>query len=110
MISPYDSGGTQKGTDDGRELQGGAFPTGYYSDRRPLVYRVPVEHAPRGRTHARTWGPRGSFDRQPVGHQIQPTAGRGVPPPQAPGGPQLADGRDLHPRQGGVALSLSRGG
>src|SRR5262245_32530483 len=97
MISPYDSGGTQKGRDDGRELQGGPFPTGDYSDRRPLVYRVPVEHAPRGRTPARTRRPRRSLDHQPLGDQIQPAARRGVPPPQAARLGQLEDGRNIYP-------------
>jgi hypothetical protein len=33
-----------------------------------------------------------SFHGQSLGHQVQLTAGRGIPPPPAPGLDQLADG------------------
>src|SRR5215471_14180054 len=78
--------------DDGDQLQRGSFPSRYYSDGCPLVCRLPLEHAPRRRTHAGTWGPRGSLDYQPVGGQIQPAAGGTLSPPQATGVDQLADG------------------
>ena len=51
--------------------------------------------------------PRRSLHHQPVGHQIQPAAGGGLPPPQAAGVGQLADGRDLYQGQRRVALSVS---
>ena len=35
-----------------------------------LVCRLPLEHTPRRRTHARTWGPRRSLDHQPLGGQV----------------------------------------
>ena len=55
-------------------------------------------------------GPRGSRDDQPLGGQIQPTARRGVPSPQAPGVRQLAHGRNLHQGERRVVLPLSGGG
>ena len=39
-------------------------------------------------------------------HQVVADAGESVSPPQAAGWPELADGRDVHPRQGGMAVSL----
>ncbi|SIT47971.1 hypothetical protein BN2475_860029 [Paraburkholderia ribeironis] len=36
-----------------------------------------------------------------LGHQAVAGAGEGVSPPQAPGWQELADGRDVHSRQGG---------
>src|SRR5215471_19338993 len=96
--------------DDGDQLQRGSFPSRHYPDGRPLVYRLPCEHAPRRRTDARTWGPRGSLDHQPVGGQIQPAPGRSLSLPQATGVGQLADGRDLYQGERPVVLSLSSGG
>src|SRR5262245_15105674 len=64
--------GAKEARDDGDQLQRGAFSSRHYSDGCPLVCRLPLEHAPRRRTHARTWGPRGSLDHQPVGGQYRP--------------------------------------
>ena len=38
------------------------------------------------------WCPRGSRHDQSLGPEVQPAIGRGVSPPQAAGGSQLADG------------------
>src|SRR4026207_1235529 len=96
--------------DDGNQLQRGPFPARHYSDGRPLVCRLPFERAPRRRTHAGTWGPRGSLDHQPMGGQIQPAAGSSFSPPQATSVDQLADGRDVYQGERPVVLSLSRRG
>src|SRR5437870_9531027 len=96
--------------DDGDQLQRGPFPSRHYADGCPLVCRLPLEHAPRRRTHARTRGPRGSLDHQPVGGQIQPAPGGSLSPPQATGVGQLAHGRNLYQGQRPVVLPLSRRG
>jgi putative transposase len=56
MVSPPTHAAKEE-RDEGDQLQRGPFPTRHYSDGRPLVYRLPLEHTPRRRTHARTWGP-----------------------------------------------------
>src|SRR4029434_4448348 len=43
--------------DDGDQLQRGPFPSRPYSHGSPLVYRLPLEHAPCRRPHGGTWGP-----------------------------------------------------
>jgi DDE superfamily endonuclease len=67
---------------------------------RSLVRSLSVEYASCGRTHAGTWGPCGSRDRQPMGREVQSPTGRGLSSPEAAGMEQLADGRDLHQGQG----------
>src|SRR5215467_7887062 len=96
--------------DNGAQLQRGSFPTRHYADGRPLVCRLPFAQAPRRRTPAGTWGPRGSLDHHPMGGHIQPAAGGSLSPPQAAGVAQLAPGRAVHSSQGPVVLSLARRG
>ena len=95
MVSPPTHAVKEK-RDDGDQLQRGPFPTRHDADGRPLVCRLPFEHAPRRRTHVGTWGPRGSLDHQSVGDQIQPAARGSLAPPQAAGVAQLAHGRNLY--------------
>ena len=55
-----------------------------YSDGGALVCGVSAEHAPCRRELMEERGGGGSLHDQPVGHQVQPAAGGGIPPAQAP--------------------------
>jgi hypothetical protein len=92
MIFLHDQRYIMREHDDGDQFQRGAFPPRGHSDGGPLVCGVSAEHAPRRRTHARAWGPRGSLDSQPVGGQIQPAIGGSLSPAQAACLHQLAHG------------------
>ena len=54
MVSPPTHAAKEE-RDDGDQLQRGSFPTRHYSDGRPLVCRLPFEHAPRRRTGIVSW-------------------------------------------------------
>src|SRR4029450_10497393 len=76
-------------SDDGDRFQRCPFPPRGYSYGGALVLGLSAEHAPCRRTHGGTGGGGGSLHDQPVGHQVQPAAGGGIPPAQAPGVGQL---------------------
>src|SRR5262249_44444217 len=110
MVSPGEPRSIERENDDGGELQGCTFPPGDHFDGYTLVRSLPFELPPCRRVDGRTRGTARPRHYPALGREIQSTVGRGVPPAEAPGVDQLADGRDVHQSAGSVALSLSCGG
>src|SRR5215831_9352864 len=92
MISLRDRWWQERGKDDAGKLQGGPFPTGYYSDGCTGVCGVSLELSACRRTDGGARGASRPRDHPALGRQVQCSVGRGIPLPQAPGGTQLVDG------------------
>src|SRR5215467_1488724 len=80
MVSPGDLRCAERESNDGDQLQGGSFPTGYHSHGRALVCSVSLKLSACRRIVGGAWGPNRPRDDPALGREIQSPVGRGIPP------------------------------